>query len=137
MRINSLQSDELMHFGVLGMKWGRRKDKTKSTSNKKSLGSSISRARSEYKETKRKRNIKNWSDQELASKISRLQMEKRYRDLKRDEITAGTKLIGDILNSSAKTLATQIAVNSVGSFINAKTGMNLVNTGGEKKKKKK
>lgn len=75
----SYEDTYLKHYGVLGMKWGKRKAVgSTSTSPKKYKkvgtdpdGSPI------YKEVKARR----MSNKELQSRVKRLELEKKYRDL--------------------------------------------------------
>lgn len=126
--------DHLCHYGVLGMKWGRRKDKAPSNSSKRNNRKTSSKIVSKIK-SKKKVNIKKLSDEELQKKIRRLQMEKQYRDLKRDEVSEGRKIIGKILSNSATRLGSDVLYNVGGMGINKVTGMPLVNTGKKKKDK--
>lgn len=126
----------LVHYGILGMKWGRRK----SRANKSFQSSSkrLTATSSSKKKAKKKVKIKELSDTELQKKINRLQMEKRYRDLKKDEISAGRKLVGDILMTSGKTVGVQVTTYAAGKIINKVMKDEVVKTskGGNKSKKK-
>ena len=134
-----MDRDYLCHHGVLGMKWGVRK--------KRSSASSFSRKsrknqnkKSTSKVVRKKTNIKKLSDQELQSKVRRLQLEKQYRDLKRDEVSTGRRLVGEILKTSGKTLGIQVANYVGGKAINKAFGDEVVKNVGKKKndnKKKK
>lgn len=125
------KEDYLQHYGVLGMKWGRRKQKQSSGS-----GESKRKQKASRTKTSRRVNIKKLSDEELQKKIRRLQMEKQYRDLKRDEVSEGRKIAGRILSSTTSRLGSDVLYNIGGTGINTVTGMNLANTGGKKKKNK-
>lgn len=56
----------LAHYGVPGMKWGKRKNRSTSTSKSS---------------RKKPLDLKRVDDKTLASKIKRLQMEKQYKEL--------------------------------------------------------
>lgn len=138
-----MNEDYLCHYGVLGMKWGRRKQRPKSSTissrraEKKAEKQRIKEARNELKKPKKKTRIKDLSDQELQSKINRLQMEKRYRDLKKDEVSAGRKLLGDILMTSGKTVGVQVVTYVAGKAVNkAFNDNNVVKLHKEDEKKK-
>ena len=83
-------SDELYHWGIKGMKWGVRryqnKDGTLTTAGKKHYAGdgnagSEDEPKVEYAPKRSGRNAEDYSDEELRSRINRLQMEKQYRDL--------------------------------------------------------
>lgn len=137
-----MYEDKLCHYGVKGMKWGVRKSKPK-----KSSGSSLRNAEKDQKQRvkeikkslkkpkqKKKVKIKDLSDKDLQAKINRLQMEKRYRDLKKDEVSAGKKLIGDILMTSGKTIGIQVVTYVAGQAINKAMDAEVVNIKSSKKK---
>ena len=80
-----------MHYGVLGMKWGRRKART--TSTKKSRKSS------------RREDISKLSDAELRQRINRMQMEQQYNSLSKPKVNAGVKFAQDVLRNAAQQTA--------------------------------
>lgn len=120
--------DYLCHHGVKGMKWGRRKSRPKSSA------TSFRRSKAKKRQTKRV-SIKNLSDSELQNKVRRLQLEKQYRDLKKDEISAGRKILGDILKTSGRTLGVQVVNYVGGKAINQAFNDEVVKNIGKKKKK--
>lgn len=127
-----MNDETLCHYGILGMRWGKRKDKIRSQ--KGSNGNSIKgKIVKEYSNKKAKKvNIKKLSNEDLQAKIRRLEMEKRYRDLKRDEVSSGRKLVGEILNTSAKRVGIS-ALTTAGSLaISSATGLDI--KPGKKKK---
>lgn len=127
-----MYEDYLCHHGVKGMKWGIRKNRKKTSFFSRKSNKQKTNQNGTKKQTtpaKKKTGVKNWSDQELQSKIRRLQMEKQYRDLKRDEVSAGRKLLGDILRTSGKTVGVQVANYVAGKAINKAFNANVVNVG--------
>lgn len=134
------QEDYLCHHGVKGMKWGVRKDRrgtsftSRLTRKKTQNQNKVSNKQTSKKTTKV--SIKKLSDAELQSKIRRLQLEKQYRDLKKDEVSPGRKLVGEILKTSGKTLGVQVANHVGGTAINKAFGAEVVNVGKKKKKEK-
>lgn len=135
-----MDEDYLCHYGVLGMKWGIRKARKKtsifSRKSKKSKKNQNGSQKSEVKKSTTT-NVKKLSDQELQNKIKRLQMEKQYRDLKKDEVSTGRRLVGEILKTSGKTLGIQLANYVGGKAINKLFGDEVIKNVGSKKNKNK
>lgn len=129
--MKTIKEDYLQHYGILGMKWGKRKSSSKSNGGK---GSKVRKVVSKIK-NKKKVNIKKLPDEELQKKIRRLQMEKQYRDLKRDEVSEGRKIVGRILSNTAVRLGSDALYSVGGMGINKATGINLINSGKKKKNK--
>ena len=71
--------DFLQHYGVLGMKWGHRKARSTSSSNKKpksTKNTTTSKPKHKPKPTQRE-----LSDEELRAVINRMRLEREYADL--------------------------------------------------------
>lgn len=99
-------SDYILHYGVLGMKWGVRKQRSKSNrSRRKARKKQISNK--EDSDNKSSNNIKKMTDAELKRKINRLQLEKQYKDLSRQTMSDGKRIVNDILKNSARNVGTQ------------------------------
>lgn len=89
----ALKSDEeLMHWGVLGMKWGVRKSRPGVTK----------------VDSKRVTRI---TDEELKARISRIQLEKQYKQLSSPKIAAGKRILAGVLIGAATTVATVYVKN--------------------------
>ena len=123
-------SDELMHDGRKGMKWGqhifgriyRRKDGslnsfgrkkakkyaakykklTGSRPTAKSIETSIGKPSSEHK------SIKDMSDNELRNTINRLQLERQYQQLQPSHISKGKRFIDKVLAPAATDAGKQL-----------------------------
>lgn len=128
--------DYLCHYGVLGMKWGRRKNRQKSSNTSVKRRNNNRKETSKVNKAPKKKRVKDLSNEELQNKIRRLQMEKQYRDLKRDEVSAGKKLVGEILKTSGKTLGVQVANYLGGKAINKAFNDEVIQVGKKKKDKK-
>ncbi len=78
--------DQLMHYGVKGMRWGKRRSK-------KQLAKS------------RKKKVKSMTDDELKSRIARLELENKYMKLNNSAASQysskGKELAGKILSTAA------------------------------------
>lgn len=113
------RGNELYHYGVLGMKWGVRRNRSK-------LLGSIKKGKSASDSDSQKQSISKMTDDELRSRISRLRMEKDYRELtvtksqKRAE--KGKKFVEDVLTNSAKNIATQTVTYLMGKGVNKALG---------------
>lgn len=136
-----MDNNELMHHGILGMKWGVRryqnKDGSLTPAGKrrvqtgeigKSSDSAVSSASSA---SSHKRSVKEMSDSELRDKISRLELEKRYKDLSKSSEQAktskGRAFVMDVLEKSGKNIATQAVTYAMGSMVNKVAGSDIVN----------
>ena len=123
-------SDELMHYGRKGMKWGqhiygrlyRHKDgslnsfgrkkakkyaakykkRTGSRPTAKSIETSIGKPSSEHK------SIKDMSDNELRNTINRLQLERQYQQLQPSHISKGKRFIDKVLAPAATDAGKQL-----------------------------
>lgn len=72
-------------------------------------------------EAKKKRTVRDMSDAELRERISRLELEKRYKDLNRSvnpEVHKGRDFVYDVLEKSGKNVATQFTTYAMGKAVN-------------------
>ena len=79
-----MDNNELYHYGVLGMKWGVRKDRGGGVSKTGRRRKSVKErppAHEDYKKAHSKKSVREMSDEELRSRINRLDMERRYQEL--------------------------------------------------------
>lgn len=135
------------------MKWGVRKSSysSSSSSTNRSLkkGSFIKRisnkkiSKTKKSKTpvktvaKKKVKIKDLSDADLQKKINRLQMEKRYRDLKKDEVSAGQKMAGEILRKVGTNVGYQVGMYAAAKVVNSFAKDEVIQTNKKKEKKEK
>lgn len=118
--VEQLSKDYLAHYGILGMKWGKRKSRTSG------------RAKSSKKKRAKKVDpVKNMSDYDLRQKINRIQMEKQYRQLTKKEVSPGRKFVQDVLVGAAKQTATNYTATYMSKGVEKLLGVKI-----EKKKKK-
>lgn len=91
---NGIQQDRrvIVHYGIPGMRWGKRK-----VSNSVNLSD-------DYKKAKnlRKKKMSEMSNSELRDLTTRMQLERQYKDLKSSEISAGKKMLKNVLNEIGK-----------------------------------
>lgn len=101
---DSLQ-EFIAHYGIKGMKWGIRRKRNPKT------------GRVGGKKTK-KRKVSDIPDDELRAKVKRMNMEKQYRDLKRQErdqkvVRRGAKAVGSIMAKSSKRALTDFSSKQI------------------------
>ena len=106
-----MDNDELMHYGVPGMKWGVRRTpaqlgrkKTSSSrfllGKKKSKNKAKTKSESSKEETApKKKSVKEMSDDELNSAIRRMQLEQTYASLSPKQVSRGKAVATRILNN--------------------------------------
>lgn len=119
----------ISHHGILGMKWGIRryqyKDGTRTPEGKKRLKAPAKESATH------ENNSKTLSDEELKQRISRLELEKRYRDLSRDinpkQVSKGKKFVMDVLEKSGSNIASQLTTYAMGTIVNKIAGSDIVN----------
>lgn len=124
-----MDNNELMHYGVPGMKWGVRRTPAqlgrKKTSSSKSLFEKKkpkpkpkAKSESSKKETApKKKSVKEMSDEELNAAISRLQLEQRYKELSPQKVSIGKKIAKTILNDVVVPAATDVGRQMVKSTL--------------------
>lgn len=102
-----MRNNELAHHGILGMRWGVRRTKEQLA---RLAGRTVFDKKSQKKKTQTedktkssssssgKKSLKEMSDAELKQKISRLELEKRYRDLNPEQVSTGKRVVNHFLN---------------------------------------
>lgn len=125
----------LAHYGIKGMQWGVRRTpeqlghRTKTRTVKKSKVKPKSKKKEESSESKKKTST--MSDEELRQAISRLELEKRYKELARSiepaKSNSGKKFVESVLKKSGENIATQFTTYAMGTIINKVAGSEIVN----------
>lgn len=96
-----LKDDELAHYGKKGMRWGKR---TKRSSERKAGNAERAAARAKTKDM---------SNEELKKAIDRLKLEKEYKSLNAHEISAGQKLVMEVLRDVGKQTAKSYVTGAI------------------------
>ena len=92
--------DFLQHYGVLGMKWGKRKARSTVSSNKKPKSTAITKPKQTPK-PKSKPTKRRLTDAELRAVVNRMRLEREYADLQyrassRSKVESVVKTIGTV-----------------------------------------
>lgn len=108
-------NDSLMHYGVLGMRWGVRRTPEQLGRRR---GAADAHKLAEQKRTEQEKRMASktrgtLSDDELQARIRRLQQEKLLRELTEAEVSPGRKFVKDVMYDAGKQAATQVAKNSM------------------------
>lgn len=112
---------ELMHYGILGMRWGVRRTEEQLA---KARGSKKGNPKKEENK-KATKNISEMSDEEIRRAIERLDLERRYKEILRQPMSEaqeksnrGKKLVTDILENSARNIGSQTVTYVMGTAVN-------------------
>ena len=124
-RFNNLSENDLSHTGVLGMKWGIRKDHSSgSSSSSDSSGSSKGSKISGYDRKELAARRKTMTDKELNDAVNRLQTEKRLKELAQEDVSSGKKYAVSILTKIGKS-AVETTATTIGQTIGQETGKKI------------
>lgn len=91
-------NDFLAHYGILGMKWGRRKS-VPSADHAKAQGL-------------KKKKISEMSNEELRILTTRIQLERQYKSLNPGKISNGKRIVSNIITNVGQITATAAAITS-------------------------
>ena len=90
-----INEEELMHYGVMGMRWGVRR------ASKRSGGSKKGKKKKTSQQQQQKRRM---SNKELQSRVKRMKLEKQYRELTSELIPKEKSKIEKLI-STAETVS--------------------------------
>lgn len=108
-----MEEQALVHYGILGMKWGVRRSKAELARARGKKTSDSGDDSDDKKQTtaKRSKSISEMSDDELRKTVQRLQLERQYRDLNPKQVSAGQKIVDKILKDVVVPAATEVGRN--------------------------
>lgn len=102
--------NSLYHFGILGMKWGVRRQR--GSDGRVVEGSRGSDDHQKAKDLKKK-GARNLSNVELKAYVERMNLEKQYSNLNKKEVSAGRKFVSDVLVTAGKTTLTNFVTKQM------------------------
>jgi hypothetical protein len=85
----------LEHHGILGMKWGVRRNKSQI----------LRTGASSKRKSENKKNVKDMSDDELRKVVNRLQMERQYSQLSEGNVGRGREYVKKIIKTGTTVAA--------------------------------
>lgn len=85
-------SEFIQHYGKKGMRWGTRKARTGRGTDRTVFG----------------KPPKHLTSAELDKRIKRMEMEKRYNELNKRDVSAGQRLATEVLSNTGRTVATTV-----------------------------
>lgn len=110
-------SDELMHYGILGMKWGvRRTEAQLARARKKAAKQEPDH--DDYKKAHSGKSYRAMSNQELRDANNRLNMEKQYKDLTK-KTSKGKKIVTGFIKGAGTITAVVAAAKTYEKYGNA------------------
>ena len=108
--------DFLQHFGVIGMRWGRRKGSRIGSRKSMPHKGKVSDEHAD-KVAIRAKGLRRMSNADIKKINERMQLEKQYKSLTKSEISIGQKFVTDVLSDSSKQLATKYVSKYIGDGI--------------------
>lgn len=94
---------QLAHYGIKGMRWGIRKRKAQAPP-------SSDRARVNQL---KKKGLRNLTNDELKELNSRLQLERSYKDLKKQDYTVGQQIVVNMMSDLLKQSVSSLTKRSI------------------------
>lgn len=101
-----MYNNYLSHYGILGMKWGKRNNKPPALPPKPSSEDHTKKI------TLRKKQLHEMTNDEIQAVTRRMSLEKQYKELTKPELSRGRKIVDSIIKSATKG-ATDMALSYV------------------------
>lgn len=109
---NYSNSDILEHYGIKGMKWGIRRTEEQLRRVRGKLESDANRAEVERRKSTYK-NRRTLSDDDLRKEVSRLELEKKYKNLVDEDVRPGRTAVQKFLKSTGGRVLTSAAIGTM------------------------
>jgi uncharacterized surface anchored protein len=114
-----VETDFVKHYGKIGMHWGRRSGRSGTLSKK--MGAKLSEMKThstdsedfKQKQTLKTKKIREMSNADLQTLNTRLQLERSYKDLSKQDMSAGRKYANDVLVNSSKQALSNVVIKGM------------------------
>lgn len=103
-----MENPELTHWGIKGMKWGRRRYQNKDGSLTPAGKKRYEEVHDDYKKVHDSKSVKAMSDKELRERNNRLQMERQYQALTK-KTNKGQKIVKTLIATAGTITAAEAA----------------------------
>lgn len=109
---NQTNPDILEHYGIKGMKWGIRRTEEQLRRARGKLESDANRAEVKRRKSTYK-NRRTISDDDLRKEVSRLELEKKYKNLVDEDVRPGRTAVQKFLKSTGGRVLTSAAIGTM------------------------
>jgi hypothetical protein len=112
--MNQVVQEFIEHHGVKGMRWGVRRSRGDRSVFRERAKAAASSDKGEHRHKERTvygKSPERLTNAQLEARIKRMDMEKRYNDLNKRDVSAGEKFATDIVTNVGKQVITNVATN--------------------------
>lgn len=114
-----MNNAELQHYGVLGMKWGRRKSDSKAIGKTRRIKEKDRPGSEDFERVKsiRTKSLKDMSNSEIQTVVNRMNLEQQYSRLNPSAKARGKKMVAEKLGKIGKKIADKLTDQAINRLI--------------------